>query len=73
MRLKGKMFMAVGQDGNIFHGLRHPRKDLMDLFGVRHASKMYEETASGKSQHVGYVVGGRWISVYRVTPFKEEE
>ena len=45
----------------------------MDLFGVRRASKMYEETASGKSQHVGYVVGGRWISAYRVTPFKEEE
>jgi len=60
------MYMAVDQYGQIEHGLEHPRKDLMERCGVKHAAKMYVDTTSGKTYHVGYVVAGRWFGVYRV-------
>jgi hypothetical protein len=61
-----QQYMAVDQYGTTYHGLSHPRKDLMERIGRRHAEKMYQDRKDGTSHHVGYVVGGHWCTVYRV-------
>jgi len=66
--LKNKMYMAINQYGNTFHGLKNPRKDLMEKIGVKHASKMYVDDLTGKTFHIGYIIGGHWLTVYEVVP-----
>ena len=61
-------YMAVDQYGNTFHGLKHPRKDLMSRIGSKHADKMYVDLKSGGSRQKGYVIGKHWLSVYEVNP-----
>ena len=64
-------FMAVDQFGQTFHGLEHPRKDLLERLGRRHADKMYQDTTDGKTRHVGYIINKQWLTVYRVVQWKE--
>lgn len=61
-------FMARDQYGQEIHlpGCQHPRKELMVKLGARHASKMYVDTKSGGSKHIGYIIGGRWFTLYTV-------
>ena len=54
-------YIAIDQHGQVFYNLRHPRKDLMERLGCKHAAKMYV----GDGEHVGYVIAGHWLSVYR--------
>jgi len=60
------MYMAIDQYGNTFHSLTHPRKDLMVRLNRKHASKMYMDKNDGSAVHVGYVIAGHWLTVYRV-------
>lgn len=62
------MFMAIDQYGQTFHGLTHPRKDLMQRLGRRHAQKMYCDKKGGGTVHIGYVIAGHWLSLYKVEP-----
>lgn len=64
------MYMAVDQYGQTFHGLRHPRKDLCAQLYCKHADKMYEDGPDGQPVHVGYVIAGHWLRLYRVIPFE---
>ena len=59
-------YMAIDQYGQTFHGLKHPRKDLCERLGRRHVSKMFVDRKDGSSVHVGYVIGGLWLTVYKV-------
>ena len=59
-------FMAVDQYGNTHHGLSFPRRDLLALVGRRHADKMYVDRRDGTAAHIGYVIGGLWLTVYEV-------
>ena len=63
-------FMARNQHGRTEHGLKHPRKDLMERGGVHHAEKMYVDRKDGSAKHVGYVIGGDWWTVYAVCEWK---
>lgn len=65
-----KQYMAIDQYGNTFHSLQHPRKELMQRIGINHTSKMFVEDKNGVAQHVGYVIGNHWFTVYQVLPFK---
>ena len=67
---KSKTYMAIDQYGQTYHGLVHPRKDLMERLYNKHAQKMYSDKADGSACHVGYVIGGHWLKLYKVTPFK---
>lgn len=59
--------MGIDQYGQTYHGLgEHPRKELLDRLGRTNARKMFIDTKSGDSKHVGYVVGGLWIRLYKV-------
>lgn len=65
-----KHYMAIDQYGQTIHGLgEHPRKDLLAKLGYKSASRMYKDFTDGSSRHVGYVVAGRWFTLYEVTPF----
>lgn len=69
--MKDKMYMAIDQYGNTFHGLKNPRKDLIEKIGVKHVSKMYIDDVHGNTFHVGYIIGGHWLSVFEVVPMRK--
>ena len=66
-------YMAVDQYGQTYHGLEHPRKDLLERLGRRHADKIYCDTTSGKTRHVGYIIAGLWLEVFAVSTWKEAQ
>ena len=72
MATGNKLYMARDQYGHTEHALEHPRKDLMERCGIKHAAKMYVDGKDGKTYHVGYVVGEQWFNLYEVTPFRKE-
>ena len=60
-------FIAVDQYGTT-HKLTvpfYPRKQLLEILGVKSARKMYRDIA-GKSQHVGYIIGPSWYEILEV-------
>lgn len=63
-------YVAFDQFGNTIKlHTNHPRKELMEHFGTKHADKMYREAPLGvPDYHVGYVVAGHWCDVYKATP-----
>ena len=63
-------YMAVNQYGNTYHGLTHPRKDLLARLGRSHADKMYVDKTDGSVSHTGYIIGDEWLSIYKVEPWK---
>ena len=64
-----KMFMGVDQYGETYHALTYPRKELMERLGRRSASKMYVDKTDGTSEHIGYVIAGRWVRIFEVIPW----
>ena len=68
--MKTNNYMAIDQYGNTYHDLKHPRKDLMERLCCQHAQKMWVDSASHESKHVGYVIAGHWLNVYSVGAFK---
>lgn len=67
-----KCYIAIDQYGQTWENLEHPRKDLMEKIGCRHAEKMYIDGDNGKRYHVGYVIGGLWLNVYEIKPMMLE-
>lgn len=62
-----KQYMAIDQYGQTFHDLGpYPRKALLEALNRKHASKMYVDKVDGSSVHIGYVIGGHWLTVYEV-------
>ena len=64
-------YMARDQWGNTEHDLGpHPRKALLERLGRKSASRMFRDRPDGTTNHVGYVIAGRWFTLYRVEPFE---
>lgn len=42
-----KMYMAIDQYGQTYHGLKHPRKDLCERLCNSHVEKMYQDKKDG--------------------------
>lgn len=67
MASKAVFIMGIDQYGDTWHDLGpHPRKTLLERLGRSSAAKMYRDTKSG-TKHVGYIIAGRWIRLYRLT------
>ena len=66
-------YLGTDQYGNHYNMSDHPRKELMQKLGAKSASKMYVDTTDGKVRHVGYIIKGRWVNVYRVCQWKSVE
>jgi len=66
--------MAIDQYGSTYHiGDNPPRKWLLNHLGRQHAQKMYQDTLEGKVRHVGYIIAGLWLHIYKVGSWKEAE
>ena len=66
-----KNHMAIDQYGETYHGLgAYPRKELMERLDRKHAAKMY--IGHEEMFHVGYVIAGRWLNIYEVTPMRKK-
>ena len=60
-------YMAIDQYGQIEHGLNgHPRKELMERLDRKRAVKMFRDRKDAPPIHTGYIVGGRWFTLYQV-------
>jgi len=61
-------YMARDQRGHTLHlpGATHPRKALLQELGASSAQKMYIDTKSGKTKHIGYIVRGQWFTIYAI-------
>ena len=68
-KLPGQVgWLAVDQYDQKFLLHEHPRKELLALLGAKHADKIYHDTKTGAAKHVGYVIRGGWLTVYRLLP-----
>lgn len=68
-----KTLWTMGRDqyGDTYHDLgKHPRKALLEHFGRSHAKKMYTDKKDGETRHVGYIIAGRWITLYNISPWE---
>lgn len=67
------MIHAVDQYGTklVLEG-KHPRKELLEELGRKHADRIYVDTKDGRTLHVGYIVAGSWWSFYNVTRWERE-
>jgi hypothetical protein len=63
-------YIGTDQYGNEYMIEKHPRKELCEQLGTTHAEKMYTEFKDGTSEHTGYVIRDRWISIIRIAPWK---
>lgn len=65
-----QQLMGIDQNGTTYHGLEHPRKDLMERLGYKSAQKMFCDLKDGGTREKGYVIGPYWVSLYKVSPWK---
>ena len=64
-------YMAVDQYGQTFHNLgKFPRKELLCRLGRKRAAKMYVDKKNGNAAHIGWIIGGLWLTVYEVKPME---
>jgi len=59
-------YLGIDQYNKHYKIDKSPRKELLEQLGRQHTSKMYVDLKSGGSRHVGYVIAGKWISIYEV-------
>lgn len=68
---KPRRFVGVDQYGTTYWLGAHPRKELLDRLCRSRAEKMYRDDSSLQGYcHVGYVIGGLWIEVFKLRPFQ---
>lgn len=69
--MSAKTYMAVDQYGQTIHDLGpYPRKALLEKLDRKHADRMFRDQKDGPTVHVGWIVAGRWFSVYAVEPMR---
>ena len=64
-----KQYLAISQYGDK-DIVTHPAKDLKAKYGGR-VSKMYVDTKTGETKHVGYVIGSLWFSLFEIKPYEK--
>jgi hypothetical protein len=67
-----KNFIGRDQYNQTYHNLgAYPRKELLHRLGHTHADKMYVDKKDGSVVHIGYVIGGLWITLFCIKPFEK--
>lgn len=62
-------YMAVGSYGTTHHlhnPEKPPRAQLLEKCHRKHCDKIYRDDKDGKADHVGYIIGGEWFTIYEV-------
>lgn len=68
--IKMYTYVAISDYGNsIMLKTMHPRKELLNILGYKRADKIYMDTKEG-AEHIGYVIGRQWYTVYTLQSFK---
>jgi len=63
--------MGIDQHGQHYDNLgKYPRTELLSRLGYKSASKQYVDKKDGASVHSGYIIGGLWITLYKVQPIE---
>ena len=64
------MMLARNEYGNVITlpGI-HPRKELCEKLGRKHADKVYMTNKNNTNFHIGYVIAGQWWELY--VPWKK--
>jgi len=67
------MMIAKDQNGQVYwiEG-KSPRKELLEKLHSHSAQKMYIDSKSGESKHIGYIINGLWLTFFKVTEFVGE-
>jgi hypothetical protein len=60
------MLIVIDQYGQTYRLAKYPRKELLELLGATGAQKIYRDTVSGEATHVGYLIRGLWLDVFRL-------
>ena len=60
------MLIAIDQYGQTYRLAKYPRKELLELLGAAGAQKIYRDTVGGEATHVGYLIQGLWLGVFRL-------
>lgn len=64
--------IAIDQHGHTYHiGNNPPRKELLKQLGRSRAEKMYRNTNTGKTRHVGYIIDGLWLEVFVISTWNK--
>lgn len=64
-------FIGIDQHGEHYYIDKYPRKELKEKYYLTgKVSKMYCDTKDGKCKEKGYVIGNRWINLYRLHEWK---
>jgi hypothetical protein len=68
--MNNNMYIAVDQYNQTYHiATNHPRKWLPEYLGSKRADKMFRDTKDG-SKHVGYVIKGLWLEIFKISAWK---
>ena len=65
-------YTAIDDYGEIYHlgPTKHPRRALLEMLDATHAQKVYTDTKDGTARHIGYLIKGRWFTLYRMCAWK---
>ncbi len=63
-------YLGIDQYGQHYHIATHPRRELCEQLGTKHADRMYVDLPTGGTRHVGYVIAGRWVHILRVSSWR---
>jgi len=70
-KFDNETLLGVDQYGKAYwiHS-KYPRKDLTAQLGIKKAEKMYITDKKGNTLHIGYIIGDRWITIYKLAAWK---
>ena len=63
-------YIGIDQYGDTYPNLEFPRKSLLERLDRKSAFKIYIDDKDGNTKHVGYLVAGRWVTIYKITPWE---
>ena len=63
--MNGKFTLYVDQYSNMFQASTCVELRKQIGSGGCNVTKMYADTPTGESKHVGYVIGGHWLTAYQ--------
>lgn len=67
-----KLWLAIDHYGNReWIRALSPRAELLRKTGKSRAVNMYRDGPDGSPQHVGYIIGDQWFSVFQCIPLHD--
>ena len=66
--------MAIDQYGQTYHDLgKFPRKGLLERLDRKHADRMFVDSKKKGVLHIGWIIAGLWLTVFKVERMEKGE